>query len=190
MRTAYYDQNSTLEKQQNYINGGYRANRSGDTFSTRYPGDAHIICEVEIAGQTEIDAAVAAAQAAFESWAATPAAERGAIIRRAATLLRERNQELAELETLDTGKAISETAEIDIISGAEVMEYFAGAAQTIQGQHIDLPPSAFATLRREPIGVCAGIGAWNYPIQIAMWKSGPALACGNTMVFKPAEQTP
>ena len=70
------------------------------------------------------------------------------------------------------------------------MEYYAGVAQSIQGQNIDLPPDAFAMLRREAIGVCAGIGAWNYPIQIAMWKSGPALACGNTMVFKPAEQTP
>jgi len=190
MSTPFYVQNSTLEKQQSYINGRYVANQSGDTFSTYYPGDGHAICDVEIAGQTEIDAAVAAAKDAFASWATTPAAERGAIIRRAAAMLRERNQELAELETLDTGKAICETITVDIISGAEVMEYYAGVAQSIQGQHIDLPPDAFAMLRREPIGVCAGIGAWNYPIQIAMWKSGPALACGNTMVFKPAEQTP
>lgn len=190
MSTPFYDHNSTLDKQQSYINGGYVANQSGDTFSTCYPGDGHVICEVEIAGQPEVDAAVKAAKEAFSAWAETPAAERGAIIRRAATLLRERNQELAELETLDTGKAICETTEVDIISGAEVMEYYAGVIQSIQGQHIDLPPNAFAMLRREPIGVCAGIGAWNYPMQIAMWKSGPALACGNTMVFKPAEQTP
>lgn len=190
MSSPYYDQNSTLDKLQSYVNGAYLANQSGDTFDTRYPGDGHVICQIEIAGQSEIDAAVAAAKDAFAAWAATPAAERGEIIRRAATLLRERNQELAELETLDTGKAISETATVDIISGAEVMEYYAGVAQSIHGQHIDLPPDAFAMLRREPIGVCAGIGAWNYPIQIAMWKSGPALACGNTMVFKPAEQTP
>jgi betaine-aldehyde dehydrogenase len=79
---------------------------------------------------------------------------------------------------------------VDIATGADVIEYFAGVAQAIHGQHIDLPPTAFAMVRREPLGVVAGIGAWNYPIQIAMWKSGPALACGNTMVFKPAEQTP
>ena len=190
MSKPYYDQDSTLEKQQSYINGQYLANQSGDTFATTYPGDGHVICPVETAGEAEIDAAVNAAKAAFSAWSTTPAAERGNIIRRAAAILRERNQELAELETLDTGKAISETAVVDIISGAEVMEYYAGVAQSIQGQNIDLPPDAFAMLRREAIGVCAGIGAWNYPIQIAMWKSGPALACGNTMVFKPAEQTP
>ena len=185
-----YNASSTLPTQRCFANGNYLSNQSGDTFTTYYPGDGHAICEVEIAGQPEIDAAVAAAKAAFAGWAATPAAERGAILRRAAAILRERNQELAELETLDTGKGISETNEVDIISGAEVIEYYAGVAQSIQGQHIDLPPDAFAMMRREPIGVCAGIGAWNYPIQIAMWKSGPALACGNTMVFKPAEQTP
>jgi betaine-aldehyde dehydrogenase len=190
MKDQSYNSRSTLKKQLSYINGAYLANQSGDTFTTCYPGDEHVICEVEIAGQPEIDAAVAAASEAFEAWSSTPAVERGNILRRAATLLRERNQMLAELETLDTGKPIAETSAVDIISGAEVIEFFAGAAQSIQGHQIDLPPEAFAIMRREPIGVCAGIGAWNYPMQIAMWKSGPALACGNTMVFKPAEQTP
>ena len=190
MKHQSYNAKSTLEKQQSYINGTYVANLSGDTFTSSYPGDGHVICEVETAGQVEIDAAVAAASDAFEGWSNTPAAERGDILRRAASILRERNQMLAELETLDTGKPICETSAVDIVSGAEVIEFFAGAAQSIQGHHIDLPPEAFAIMRREPIGVCAGIGAWNYPMQIAMWKSGPALACGNTMVFKPAEQTP
>lgn len=181
---------STLPKQQNYIGGRYIANQSGDTFVTRHPGTDAAICEVEVAGEAEIDAAVAAARSAFEVWSQTPAAERGEVLRRAAKMLRDRNDELAELETLDTGKPIAETSVVDIATGADVIEYFAGVAQSIHGQHIDLPPSAFAMVRREPLGVCAGIGAWNYPIQIAMWKSGPALACGNTMVFKPAEQTP
>jgi len=181
---------TTLPVQKSYIGGEYVSNQDGATFETRHPGNDQPICEVEIAGQSEIDKAVAAASAAFESWSETPAAERGAILRRAAELLRKRNRELAELETLDTGKPISETNAVDIITGAEVIEYFAGVAQSIHGQHVELSPEAFAMVRREPIGVCAGIGAWNYPIQIAMWKSGPALACGNTMVFKPAEQTP
>jgi len=180
----------TLPTQKSYINGEYVSNQDGATFETRHPGNDQRICEIEIAGQAEVDRAVAAASAAFEAWSETPAVERGAILRRAATLLRERNQELAELETLDTGKPISETSAVDIATGADVIEYFAGVAQSIHGQHVDLPPEAFAMVRREPLGVCAGIGAWNYPIQIAMWKSGPALACGNTMVFKPAEQTP
>lgn len=185
-----YNAKSTLPTQSSYINGGYVKNQSGETFATRYPGTDSRICDIEIAGEAEVNAAVAAAAAAFEGWSQTPAAERGDILRRAARMLRERNDELAELETLDTGKTISETSVVDIITGAEVIEYYAGVAQSIHGQHVDLPPEAFAMVRREPLGVCAGIGAWNYPIQIAMWKSGPALACGNTMVFKPAEQTP
>ena len=189
-KTAHYHPKSVLPKQQSYIDGAYLANQSGDTFTTAFPGTNDVICEIETAGLAETDAAVSAACDAYPAWSSMPAAERGNILRDAARILRERNQELAELETLDTGKPISETKQVDIISGAEVIEYFAGVAQAIHGQHIDLPPAAFAMIRREPLGVCAGIGAWNYPMQIAMWKSGPALACGNTMVFKPAEQTP
>jgi len=186
----YYHARSVLPKLQSYINGAYLGNQSGDTFTNTFPGTGHVICEVETAGPKEVNAAVSAANTAYPLWSAMPAAERATILRRAAQTLRRRNQELAELETLDTGKPISETSVVDIISGAEVIEYFAGLAQAIHGQQIDLPPEAFAMVRREPLGVCAGIGAWNYPMQIAMWKSGPALACGNTMVFKPAEQTP
>lgn len=188
--TNHYTANSKLETQKSYINGAYVDSQSGATFGTMHPGNGEEICRIETAGQVEVDAAVVSAKEAFEPWAALPAAERGNILRKAGQILRARNQELAELETLDTGKPISETNSVDIISGAEVMEYYAGVAQTLHGQHFNLPPNSFAMLRREPIGVCAGIGAWNYPIQIALWKSGPALACGNTMVFKPAEQTP
>lgn len=187
---SHYNAQSTLPLQKSFVNGAALASTSGKRFETRHPGNDQVICEVETAGQAEVDAAVAAAKAAFAVWSNTPAAERGAILRRATAILRERNQALAELETLDTGKPISETGVVDVATGADVVDYFAGVAQSIHGQHVDLPPEAFAMVRREPVGVCAGIGAWNYPIQIAMWKSGPALACGNTMVFKPAEQTP
>src|SRR5208283_4786794 len=123
-------------------------------------------------------------------WAAMTGAERARILRRAAGLLRERNASLAELETRDTGKPIQETSAVDVISGAECLEYFAALAQSLAGEHIDLGPSAFGYTRREPLGVVAGIGAWNYPLQIACWKAAPALACGNAMIFKPAELTP
>jgi betaine-aldehyde dehydrogenase len=188
--TNHYNAQSTLPTQRSFIGGEYVSNSSGDTFVTRHPGNNQVICEVEKASQPEVDKAVAAARNAFESWSQTPAAERGKILRRATELLRDKNTEIAELETLDTGKPIAETSVVDVVTGADVIDYFAGIAQSIHGQHIDLPPEAFAMVRREPLGVCAGIGAWNYPIQIAMWKSGPAIACGNTMVFKPAEQTP
>jgi betaine-aldehyde dehydrogenase len=187
---SYYNAKSTLPTQRNFIAGRYIDSTSGASFDTRHPGNDRVICDVQTAGEAEVDAAVAAAASAFEDWSRMPAAERGAILRRATTILRERNDELAELETLDTGKPIAETSVVDIATGADVVDYFAGVAQSIHGQHVDLPPEAFAMIRREPLGVCAGIGAWNYPIQIALWKSGPALACGNTMVFKPAEQTP
>jgi len=185
-----YGPTTTLPVQQSFVAGAYLPSESGQHFETRHPGNNHVICEVAVAGKREVDCAVAAAKKAFESWSTTPAAERGKVLRRAASILRERNTELAALETLDTGKPIAETAHVDVLTGVDVVEYYAGVAQSMHGQHIDLPPEAFAMVRREPLGVCAGIGAWNYPIQIAMWKSGPALACGNTMVFKPAEQTP
>jgi betaine-aldehyde dehydrogenase len=185
-----YGPKTTLDVQQSYVGGACLQSTSNETFATRYPGTDAIICDVEVAGQEEIDKAVVAASDAFESWSQTPAAERGEILLRAASILRERNAELAELESLDTGKPIAETTVVDVITGAEVIEFFAKTAHSVGGRYVDLSPMAFAMMRREPLGVCAGIGAWNYPIQIAMWKSGPALACGNTMVFKPAEQTP
>ena len=104
--------------------------------------------------------------------------------------MRERNEELAHLETLNTGKPIQETRAVDVLSGAECLEYYAGIAAGIAGEHLNLGPQAFGYTRREPLGVVAGIGAWNYPLQIACWKSAPALACGNAMIFKPAELTP
>jgi betaine-aldehyde dehydrogenase len=117
-------------------------------------------------------------------------AARAQVLRRAAQMLRSRNQQLAELETRDTGKPIQETLLVDVISGADCLEYFASLAQSLAGEHIDLGPQAFGYTRREPLGVVAGIGAWNYPLQIACWKAAPALACGNAMIFKPAELTP
>ena len=174
-KKMHYHSNSRLPKQKNYIGGRYVDNSDGATFVTRHPGNDAVICDVETAGVPEISLAVASAREAFIKWSTTPAAQRGAILRRAAAMLRERNDELAALETLDTGKPIAETLAVDIATGADVMEYFAGIAQSIHGEYVDLPPQAFAMIRREPLGVCAGIGAWNYPIQIAMWKSSPAL---------------
>src|SRR5258706_9801267 len=130
----------------------------------------------------DVDAAVRRAQVAQREWAALTGTQRGRILRRAADLLRSRNDELARLETRDTGKPIQETSVVDVASGADCLEYFAGLAPAIAGEHVDLGPSAFGYTRREPLGVVAGIGAWNYPLQIACWKSAPALACGNAMI--------
>ena len=178
-----------MPEQRLYIGGAYRDAVSGESFESINPANGEVICKVQVAGQQDVDAAVAAAQKGFETWSAMTGAERGRILNNAARLLKERNRELAELEVLDSGKPIQEAEVVDVISGADCIEYYAGMAATIKGEHIDLG-SAFAYTRREPLGVCAGIGAWNYPIQIACWKSAPALACGNAMIFKPAELTP
>jgi betaine-aldehyde dehydrogenase len=154
------------------------------------PATGEILGYVAVAGAAQVDAAVIAARQAQPGWGAMTGTERARLLRRAADLLRSRNQELAELETRDTGKPIQETRVVDVMSGADCFEYFAGLVQSLSGEHIDLGPTAFGYTRREPLGVVAGIGAWNYPLQIACWKAAPALACGNAMIFKPAELTP
>src|SRR6266403_2727373 len=166
------------------------ATRSPESFTTLNPATGEVLATIKVSGGAEIDAAVDAAREAQRAWAARTGAERGRILRRAAEILRSRNAELAQLETRDTGKPIQETSVVDVASGAECFEYFAGIAATISGEHLDLGPQAFGYTRREPLGVVAGIGAWNYPLQIACWKAAPALACGNAMIFKPAELTP
>jgi betaine-aldehyde dehydrogenase len=154
------------------------------------PATGALLAEVAVDGPARIDAAVAQAQGAQRKWAAMTGAERGRVLLRAAHLLRARNDELAELETRNTGKPIQETRAVDVLSGAECLEYYAGLAAGLAGEHLDLGPKAFGYTRREPLGVVAGIGAWNYPLQIACWKSAPALACGNAMLFKPPGLTP
>ena len=173
----------------NYIHGTYYSNPKAGTFPNLNPATGEIIGTVQEASPKDIDRAVASSREGFKTWSKLPGVERGRILLRAAKILRERNQELAELETLDTAKVMQETRAVDILSGADAIEFFAGQASSIHGHHYDLGQN-FAYTRREPLGICAGIGAWNYPIQIACWKSAPALACGNAMIFKPAELTP
>jgi betaine-aldehyde dehydrogenase len=167
-----------------------RTPAAGERFATINPATGEVIAHRRVAGAADIEAAVKAARRGQAQWAATTAVERARVLRRAATLLRERNDELAALETRDTGKPIQETRVVDVASGADCLDYFAALAQSVSGEHIDLGPLAFAYTRREPLGLVAGIGAWNYPLQIACWKSAPALAFGNAMIFKPAELTP
>ncbi len=163
---------------------------AGGSFRVINPANGAVLAELSADGAAQIDAAVIRAQAAQKKWAALSGAERGRVLHRAARMLRERNEELAVLETRNTGKPIQETRAVDVLSGAQCLEYYAGLAAGLAGEHIDLGPLAFGYTRREPLGVVAGIGAWNYPLQIACWKSAPALACGNAMIFKPAELTP
>ena len=177
-------------EQQLYIGGRYVAATGGATFETLNPATGEVLAVVQSASRADVDKAVAAAAAGQKVWAAMTAMQRSRILRKAVDILRERNDELALLETLDTGKALSETQAVDIVTGADVLEYYAGLIPALEGEQIPLRETSFVYTRREPLGVVAGIGAWNYPIQIALWKSAPALAAGNAMIFKPSEVTP
>ncbi|MBF9033436.1 betaine-aldehyde dehydrogenase [Rhodobacterales bacterium HKCCE2091] len=173
-----------------YINGEHVEDAAGAEIPVIYPASGETIARVHAATPAVVEQALAAADAAKRDWAAMSGTERGRVLRRAADIIRSRNRELSELETLDTGKPLSETLVADATSAADALEYFGGLAGALTGEHVALPGGDFVYTIREPLGVCVGIGAWNYPTQIACWKAAPALACGNTMVFKPSETTP
>ena len=175
--------------QESYVGGDYRHGNSHETFISEFPATGEVLCELRKANQADINYAHDIAHESQKEWAAVPAASRGRILKKAAELLRAKNDELAELEVLDTGKPIQEAKVVDVASGADCIEYYGGIAASLHGEHYDFGKS-FGYTRREPIGLCVGIGAWNYPLQIACWKSAPALACGNTFIYKPASLTP
>ncbi|PHM55949.1 betaine-aldehyde dehydrogenase [Xenorhabdus sp. KK7.4] len=174
-----------------YIHGAYVDSTHPDKniFDAVNPANGEIIAQLQSATEQDVQLAVESAQKGQKIWAAMTATERSRILLKAVDILRERNNELAELETLDTGKPLSETQQVDIVTGADVLEYYAGLIPALEGQQMPLRESSFVYTRREPLGIVAGIGAWNYPIQIALWKSAPALAAGNAMIFKPSEVT-
>ena len=176
-------------KASHFVNGAYLEDSAGAEIDVIYPATGEIIAKLHEATPAVIEAAIASAQAAQGAWAAMKGVERGRILRRAADMIRERNRALSEMETHDTGKPLSETLYVDATSGADALEYFGGLAGALTGEHIQMGRDWVYTVR-EPLGVCVGIGAWNYPTQIACWKGAPALACGNAMIFKPSETTP
>ena len=172
-----------------FIDGAYVEDREGAVIDVIFPATGEVIARVHEATPAIVERALASAARAQKDWARVKPVERARILRRASDLIRERNQALSELETLDTGKPIQETTVADATSGADALEYFAGLAPTVTGETMPLGRDFVYTIR-EPLGVCVGIGAWNYPTQIACWKGAPALAFGNAMVFKPSETTP
>jgi len=173
-----------------FIGGKFARAAGRRSFQSINPANGAVLAEVEHATREDLEAAVESAARGQAVWGRTPARDRGRALQRAVALLRARNDELARLETVDTGKPIAETRTVDIVTGADVLEYYAGLASALEGRQIPLRETSFVYTRREPLGVVAGIGAWNYPIQIALWKSAPALAAGNAMIFKPSEITP
>lgn len=179
-----------MEMNSLYIDGQSIQATSGETFTSINPANGEPIAQLGQASQADLELAIESAKRGFTVWSAMTAIERSRILLNAVKILREQNNELAVLEVMDTGKPLQEALEVDVASGADVIEYFAGLVPAMQGDQQPLGESQFFYTRREPLGICAGIGAWNYPIQIAMWKSAPALAAGNAMIFKPSEETP
>jgi betaine-aldehyde dehydrogenase len=172
-----------------FIDGELISNSNRESWTNYNPANNNPLGEVFQANDQDIEAAVNSSERAFHIWRTKTGAERGRVLVTAANILRSRLEKIALLETQDVGKPISESLAVDITSAADALEYFGGMAAGIHGQFFDLK-NAFGYTRREPLGICAGIGAWNYPIQVAAWKAAPALACGNSMIFKPSELTP
>lgn len=176
-----------------FINGEWRDATGGRTFDTVNPATGEVLTQVAEASTADVNAAVAAARSAFDpngAWRKMSASDRGKVLWRIADLLEQNIEEISELETLDNGKPIFESRYVDLPMVIDVFRYYAGWATKIHGETVNTFDNAFTYTIREPVGVIGAIVAWNFPLLLASWKLGPALACGNTAVLKPAEQTP
>jgi aldehyde dehydrogenase (NAD+) len=165
---------------------------SGKTFPTLNPATGEVICRVAEGDQADIEKAVAAARKAFESgpWRRMNASDRGSLMHKLADAIEANIEELARLESLDNGKPYTDSLHIDLPLTIKCYRYYAGWADKIHGRTIPIEGNYFCYTRHEPIGVVGQIIPWNFPLLMQAWKWGPALACGNTIVLKPAEQTP
>uniref|UniRef100_A0A8C6W8L3 Aldehyde dehydrogenase domain-containing protein n=1 Tax=Nannospalax galili TaxID=1026970 RepID=A0A8C6W8L3_NANGA len=172
----------------NYVLVGAPVDASG-TEKAFEPATGRVIATFTCLGEKEVSLDVENAKAAFKIWSKKCGRERCQILLEAARIIKERKDEIATVETINNGKSIFE-ARLDVDTCWQCLEYYAGLAASMAGEHIQLPEGSFGYTRREPLGVCVGIGAWNYPFQTACWKSAPALACGNAMIFKPSPFTP
>ena len=182
---------TAVMRKQLFINGEWRDAAGGKTIEVVNPATEEVIAEVASAEQSDVDAAVAAARAAFDGpWGRLSARERGTLIWKIGERLMERADEIARLETLHNGKPIFESRQIEIPAAAECFQYFAGWADKIHGETIPVKGNYLTYTLREPIGVIAAIVPWNFPLLLTSWKVAPALACGNTIIIKPASQTP
>lgn len=171
-----------------WING--EAIESEKTFDNLNPYTNELLCKVSVGNDFHIEKAIESAAKAQVEWANRHPKSRARILRNTAKLLKDKNDELAQIESQDTGKVIRETICVDIVSAVDCLEYIASLIETHSSRYIPLGQNAFSYTLNKPLGICLGIGAWNYPIQIATWKAAPALATGNAFIFKPSELTP
>ncbi|KAL9944807.1 hypothetical protein D7B24_008296 [Verticillium nonalfalfae] len=175
-----------------FINNDWHASSDGSKITSINPTNEKPIASVQAASEEDVDKAVKAARKALNdpSWRDLPGTDRGQLMNRLADLIHERRETLATIEAWDNGKPYATALNEDLAETVGTLRYYAGYADKVFGQVIDTTPAKFAYTVREPVGVCGQIIPWNYPLSMAAWKLGPALACGNTVVLKPAEQTP
>jgi len=171
-----------------FINGEFRPAASGKTFPTFNPGNGEVVARLAECDEEDIDAAVRAAVAAFPGWRRRTGAARAKLLMKLAQLVESHGPKLAEFESINAGKPIRDSRAIDAITAIDALEYFAGMATKIEGTTIPVPGPYVNMTLREPLGVIGGIVPWNYPLLQAIWKIAPAIAAGNTVVVKPAEQ--
>jgi acyl-CoA reductase-like NAD-dependent aldehyde dehydrogenase len=175
------------------IGGEWVSSSDGKTFDTVNPATGEVLTQIAAATGEDVDRAVKAARRAFDDpagpWQKMSAGERGKLLWKISDLIEKNIDEVAELETLDNGKPIFESRYVDVPMVCDVFRYYAGFATKIHGETINSRPSAFTYTLREPLGVVAAIVPWNFPLLLASWKIAPALACGNTVIWKPASQT-
>jgi aldehyde dehydrogenase (NAD+) len=182
---------TSMIRKQLFINNEWREPAGGKTIEVVNPATEEVIAEVASAEQGDVDAAVAAARAAFDGpWSKLSARERGRLVWKIGEKLIEKVDEIARLETLHNGKPIFESRHIEVPAAAECFQYFAGWADKIHGETIPVKGNFLTYTLREPVGVVAAIVPWNFPLLLTAWKVAPALACGNTVIIKPASQTP
>jgi aldehyde dehydrogenase (NAD+) len=182
---------AAIDQKRLFINNEWRNASGGKTMEVINPATEEVIATVASADKTDVDAAVQAARAALSGpWSALSARERGRLVRRIGERLLERVDEIARLETLHNGKPIFESRQIEVPAAAECFEYYGGWADKVMGETIPVKGNYLTYTLREPIGVVAAIVPWNFPLLLTAWKVAPALACGNTLVIKPASQTP
>jgi len=177
-------------RHQLFIDGEFTDALSGETLPTRNPHDNSVLAAVALAGREDVDRAVEAAQKAFPAWSRMPAAERGRILLKLADLIEANGEELARLESMDTGHPIRDSRGLDVPRTAGCFRYFGGMADKFQGETIPVEAGFLNYTLREPVGVVGQVVPWNFPLMFTSWKMGPALAAGNTIVMKPAEITP
>ncbi|MDH1300205.1 aldehyde dehydrogenase family protein [Achromobacter sp. GD03932] len=173
-----------------FIDGRFVDAAAGGTIDVINPHDATLITAIAAAEAEDVDRAVAAAQRAFPAWSRMAAAERGRLLLKLADLIEANAEELAQLETLDTGHPIRDTRGLDVPRTAGCFRYFGGMADKLQGSVIPVEAGFLNYVQRAPIGVVGQIVPWNFPLMFTSWKLGPALAAGNTVVLKPSELTP